>query len=57
LNLLHLNLLLLTVGCVLLSAGFAVAGRERRWATAAMVAGILCILFMIDYDIHRLVAR
>ena len=56
-NLLHLNLLLLTVGCVLLSAGFAVAGRERRWATAAMVAGILCILFMIDYDIHRLVAR
>jgi ABC-type multidrug transport system permease subunit len=55
LTLLHLNLLLLTVGCLSLSVGFA--ARERRCATAAMLAGILCILFMIGYDIHRLVAR
>lgn len=54
-NLLHLNLLLLTVGCVLLSAGFS--ARQYRWATGAMFVGILCILFMIGYDINRLLAR
>lgn len=55
LDLLHLNLILLTVGCVLLSAGFA--ARQYRWATAAMFAGIVCILFMIGYDIYRLLMR
>jgi hypothetical protein len=55
LDLLHFNLIFLTVGCVLLSAGFA--AREYRWATAAMLAGIVCIPFMIGYDIYRLLMR
>jgi uncharacterized membrane protein YccC len=55
LDLLHLNLIFLTVGCVLLSAGFA--ARRYRWATAVMYAGIVCVLFMIGYDIYRLLFR
>jgi hypothetical protein len=40
-----LNLLLLTVGCVLLSVGFS--ARQYRWATGAMFVGILHIRFMM----------
>jgi Ca2+/Na+ antiporter len=54
-NLTHVNLILLGVGCTLLLVGFS--GRQYRWATAVMMVGILCILFMIGYNIRELLHR
>jgi uncharacterized membrane protein YccC len=54
-NLTHLNLILLGVGCGLLLIGFS--ARQYRWATAVMLIGIAFLLFMIGYDIHDLLDR
>ncbi|MDF1481001.1 hypothetical protein [Extensimonas sp. H3M7-6] len=54
-NLLHHNIILLTISCGLLLTGFS--GRKYRWGPAVMLVGIVGLLFMIAYNIYGLLYR
>ena len=54
-TLLHLNMITMSIACIILLVGFSC--RDYRWGPGLMLLGVLAVMGVIVYDIQVLSAR